>query len=296
MSLPVPSSSFYLLPHKPPPKGRGFKQPFISISHVSGLSREAFPLGLSCDGLQVAGAAVISRLNQPCLCQASRPRWQEQLEDTSTHSCYGATWAPSQHGGLTAVDFLHHSRFLQIMCFQSPRQKAAKLSVAWPRSYTVLLPLTLVLKRASPDSVLERLPQGMNSARQVQGREVGWGCILGELATRVFLLCSWGWSGTTPARGGAVEGGWWRLPISPASRQSRSRMTMTATLLTNVNDTLRHSENMWNNQPRNLSPYPDSLPLAVCLWASPQTSLGTIVSSIFLFKKKKNYLFGCVGS
>lgn len=122
--------SFYLLPHnKPPPKRRGFKQQFISISHVSGLSREAFPLGLSCDGLQVvAGAAVISRLNQPCLCQASRPRLS-QLEDTSTHSCYGAAWAPSQHGGLIAVDFLYHSSFLQIICFQSPRQTAAKLSM-----------------------------------------------------------------------------------------------------------------------------------------------------------------------
>ena len=120
---------------------------------------------------------------------------------------------------------------------------------------------------------------------------------MGELATRVFLLRGCGWGGTTPARGGAVEGGWRRLPISPASRQSRSRMTMTATLLTNVDDILRRSESrtLWNKPPRNLGPYPDSGSLWLCVSGQLPRPLWALLSSFYPFFKNI-YLFGCVGS
>ena len=35
----------------------------------------------------------------------------------------------------------------------------------------------------------------------------GGGCILGELATRGFLLRGWGWGGTPPAGAGGSGGG-----------------------------------------------------------------------------------------
>ena len=44
----------------------------------------------------------------------------------------------------------------------------------------MLLPLTLVLKRASPDSVLERLHQGMNSAWRESGQRSGVGGVFWE--------------------------------------------------------------------------------------------------------------------